>query len=74
MNRDGANSLINCGCAIFILIFNVVVGAWSVTYLVSNLLHQHIAWGWAALIGLVGGEVSVPFALIVWLLKLAGVL
>ena len=62
------------GCVLLTLILNCTIGWWSVTYLVETLLHKNIAWGWALLIGLIGGELTVPAAIIVWLLKVAGIL
>lgn len=69
--REGTGFI---GCALIILIINLTVGGWSVIYLVENLLHKAISWPWAILIGLFAGELTVPLAILVWLLKMAGVL
>jgi len=74
MRHEKANASINCGCGILILIINLSLGTWSVVYLVNTFLHQNIAIGWALLIGLVGGQVTIPVGIIAWLLKMAGVL
>jgi|WetSurSiteA1Bulk_404760.scaffolds.fasta_scaffold47846_2 hypothetical protein len=71
---DNVRENTNCGCGILLLIINLSIGAWSVSYLVTTFLHEHIAIGWALLIGLVGGQFTIPVAVIAWLLKLAGVL
>jgi hypothetical protein len=71
--RDN-NDLVQCGCWIVIVLFNVLVGAWSVNYLLLEFLGKMIPFWGAALIGLFVGEVSVPVALAVWLLKLFGVM
>lgn len=63
-----------CGCLILVGVLNATIGWWSVTYLVETLLHKAIAWPWALLIGLIAGEVTIPAAIVVWLLKVAGVL
>ena len=62
------------GCFFTTIIINLLLGGWSVIYLVENLLHKTISWPWAILIGLFGGETTIPAAIIVWILKMAGVL
>lgn len=77
MSRDSISAhdtvapLFGCGC---LLIVNLWLGTISVQYLVETYLHKAISWGWAALIGLAGGELTVPAAVVTWLLKHAGVI
>lgn len=61
-----------CSCS-FVL-FNLILGGWSAWYLALTFLHQHIAWYWAVLIGLIGGEVTVPVAIVIFILKHAHII
>lgn len=65
---------LNCGCMIFMVIFNITVGGLSVNYLLEVFLNKTIPFWGAALLGLFVGEVSVPVAIVVWLLKFFAVL
>ena len=65
-NNDG---LWQCGCLALIVGFNIWIGGWSVNYLLGFFLEKTIPWIGAALIGLFAGEVSVPVAVIVAVLK-----
>lgn len=65
-------SKLTCGCYLLILTINLFLGAWSVNFLLG-LIGKHIAFIYALLIGIVGGECTIPLAIIVWLLKAAGV-
>lgn len=72
MKQESAGTtLVNCGC---LLIFNLLIGGWSVNYLLDAFLGKTIPFIGAALIGLVAGEVSVPVAIVVWLLRLFNVM
>ena len=64
----------SCGCfpLICIAIFNLVFGTIAVQYLCETWLHKPIAFGWAMLIGLIAGEITVPAAIITWILQQAG--
>lgn len=72
MEKD--NSLVSCGCGILLIAFNISIGSWSVNYLLGFFLDKTIPWIGAALIGLIAGEISVPVALVVWLLRAFGVM
>lgn len=63
----------SCGCAIAILIFNLILGGWSVDYLLSVFAHT-IPFGWEMVIGIFTGQFTVPIAIIVAILKHFGVL
>lgn len=69
-----SNDVVQCGCWIVIVVFNIFVGAWSVNYLLLEFLGKTIPFLGAALIGLFAGEISVPVAIVVWLLKAFGVM
>lgn len=64
----------NCGCGLFLLLVNIFIGAWSVNYLLMFFLEKNIPWIGAALIGLFAGEVSIPVAVVVYILHYFGVL
>ena len=51
------------------VVFNIVVGAMSVNYLLTVFFEKAIPFFWAAVIGLFAAEVTVPVAIIVWILK-----
>jgi hypothetical protein len=71
---DDSESIIKCGCFLVIALFNFLVGAWSVNYLLLVFLGKTIPFLGAALIGLFAGEISIPTAIVVWLLKVFGVM
>lgn len=73
-SSDGSTGLMYCGCLIVILLLNLLIGAWSVNYLLSILLHTTIPFWGAAVIGLFGGEITIPAAIVVWVLHVCGVL
>lgn len=62
------------GCFVLTIALNCILGGWSVRYLVEAIAHKVIPWGWAILIGLFAGELTIPGAIIVWILKHLGVL
>jgi hypothetical protein len=67
-NDENSGTLGSCGCMIIILILNFFVGGWSVNYLLSVFSHT-IPFFWAAVIGTVAGEVSIPAAIVVYILR-----
>jgi hypothetical protein len=72
MNNN--KSLFNCGCMLAVMIFNILVGSWSVDYLLNFFLAKDIPFIGDALIGLIVAEISVPVAVVIWLLQMFGVL
>jgi hypothetical protein len=68
------NEIATCGCYLLVFVFNVLVGGWSVSYLITTFLDKTIPFWGAMLIGLFTAEISVPVACVVWLLKLFGVM
>jgi len=59
----------NLGCLAIVLLINLGVGGWSVSYLLTVLLSKTIPFWGAALIGLFVGEFSIPIAVVVALLR-----
>ncbi len=69
MRTDGSMSL---GCALAILAFNVTIGYVSVQYLLTTFIGAAAPWFAALIGGLFLGQITVPAALVVWLIQLAG--
>lgn len=69
MRNDNAYNLFTCGCGVVMLIFNVLVGSWSVNCLLEFFLSKTIPFLGSALIGLFVGEISVPVAVVIVVLK-----
>lgn len=74
MDTEVGDGVIKCGCWLVLMAFNVTVGAWSVNYLLQFFMDKTIPFIGAALIGLFSAQLTVPVAIIVWLLQLFGVL
>jgi hypothetical protein len=72
-NRSDMSS-VTCGCYILVMVINLFVGGWSVNYLLQFFLEKTVSPIAAALIGLIVGEVSIPVAIVVAILKSLGVL
>ena len=66
--------LLQCGCVLLILVFNLLIGGWSVNYLLAFFLTKTIPFIGAALIGLIIGEISVPVAVVIAILQYFNVL
>jgi len=62
-----------CGCWIAVFVFNLLFGGWSVNFLLS-LLDKNIPFFWDIVIGLFTAEVTVPIAVVTWILRHFGVL
>lgn len=71
-SSDGSSA--GCGCYIVLLVFNLCLGGWSVNYLLQTFLDKTIPFGWAMVVGLFGGEFTIPAAVVTALLKWLGVL
>jgi hypothetical protein len=69
---DKAICGVNCGCIIVILIINLFAGAISVNYILSWFDKYIPLWA-DAIIGLFVAEISVPVAIVGWILKICGV-
>lgn len=60
-----------CGCAI--ILFNLLVGGWSVNYCLYAFLGKDVPWYIDVLIGLFVAEISVPTAIVLWILSHFGI-
>jgi len=63
------NSTIRGGCFFLILLINMVLGIWSVNYLLLTFLGKTIPLFWAFVIGIFSGELTIPVAIVVLILK-----
>ena len=72
--NDREYGLAQLGCCLGVLIINLTIGSWSVGYLLDFFLNKNIPWIGDALIGLIAGEITVPVAVVVWLLHAFNVL
>lgn len=73
-SSSGQSSLFTCGCYLAIFIFNISVGGWSVNYLLQFFLDKTISFLGAAVIGLFAGELTVPVAVVIAILRFFNVL
>ncbi len=71
MSKDSSG----CGCYawLIILFINLTIGGISVNYLTNSLFSKNLPFWADALIGLFGGEIAIPAAIIVWILRICGV-
>jgi hypothetical protein len=65
---------IKCGCYLVILLVNILVGGWSVNYLLMTFADKSIPFFWATVIGAFVGEISIPVAVVVAILRAFGIL
>lgn len=64
------------GCIMFLILIvvNISVGAWSVSYLLDKLLGKDIPLIADILIGLIVAEITIPVAIVVKILEICNVL
>lgn len=73
MSDNKETSIATCGCYVLVAIFNVLVGGWSINYILDVFVHKMLPFGWAMVIGLFAGEISVPVAIVIAILKHFGI-
>jgi hypothetical protein len=61
------------GCVVAWLAFLLVFGGWSVNYCLNVLLQKDIPFVGDILIGLFAGSITIPLAIVLWILSLFGV-
>jgi hypothetical protein len=69
-SRKDSNTLATCGIYLLIAVVNLFLGGISVQYLIEVFTTKVIPFWGAAIIGLFAGEITIPVAVIVYLLKL----
>ena len=62
-----------CGCYLAVVAFNVTLGAWTFAYCLDTIFGRIVPWYADAVAGLFLGELTVPGAVICWIIKLCGV-
>ena len=67
-------SIANFGCCLAVVAINLVLGSWSVNVILLTFLDKTIPWIGAALIGMVAGEITIPVAIVISILKFFNVL
>jgi hypothetical protein len=68
-SQSTESSIASCGCGILLILFNLFIGGWSVNYLLQFFLAKTISFFGAMLIGLFAGELTVPTAIVIVLLR-----
>ena len=68
-NSDKSSGTVSCGCVIAIFVMNLLAGWWSVNYLLQFFLGKTLPFLGAAVIGLFTGELTIPVAVVIAILK-----
>lgn len=71
---NNSDSFVSCGCMFLIVVFNLLLGAWSINYLLMFFLAKTIPLIAAIIIGLFAGEFTIPLAIVVWILHACGIM
>jgi hypothetical protein len=61
----------NTGCIVAFFLFGITVGAFAFNYCVNFIFGISPPW-YINVIGVIGGEVTFPLAIVLWLLSLGG--
>lgn len=61
------------GCWVSLLILQLAVGAFTFNYCLQNILGKDVPWYVDIVAGLFLAEFTLPLAVLIWVLKLAGV-
>jgi hypothetical protein len=59
---------LSCGCLIFVLLINAVVGGFCFDYTLNACFAKDIPWYADAFCGMILGEIIVPAAIVCWVL------
>lgn len=70
--KNDNKTFATCGCWILVLIFNLIVGGWSVNYLLDFFLSKTIPFWGAMIIGIIVAEFSIPVAIVIFILRFFG--
>ena len=62
-----------CGCMVAVLALNLIFGAMSVNYCLESFMNKHLGFWVAGLLGFFFAEITIPLAIICWVLRLFGV-
>ena len=64
---------VSCGCFLLALIVNLTVGGYAFDYSLRFIAGKDIPWYADVIVGTVLGEVTIPLAVVCWVLKMCGV-
>ena len=67
--NDNKESSVSCGCFLVLFVINLLAGGWSVNYLLEFFLHKAVPFVGATVIGLFTGEITIPVAVVIAILK-----
>lgn len=68
MRMSGGAGGIGCGCMIMVLVLNLTLGAVCFDYSLDTIFEKDIPWYGDAVCGLFLGEITIPCAVICWVL------
>lgn len=71
---EDAKTKVTCGCYIFILAFNLLVGGLTFDYCLQYIFNKDAPWYIDILCGLFLGEITIPLTLVLWLLDLVNII
>lgn len=71
MSKD-SEGLAGCGCHLLVVLFNLTLGGYSFQYVLKAFIGKDVAWYWDFIGGLFLGEVTVPLAVIAWVVNHIG--
>lgn len=61
------------GCCLSIVLFNLFVGWWSIDFISNQVFNKNLPFIADLIIGVIAAELSVPIAVILWILRSCGV-
>ena len=73
MRSDNRGVKAGCGCWIGLFIAELILGGWSVNWLLLEFFYKTIPFFWATVIGIVVGSVSIPVTIVLSILKSFGI-
>lgn len=62
------------GCFLLVLLINITIGSLLFNYILDTLVGKTLPWFWAALCGLVAGEITIPVGIVFWILRATGII
>lgn len=61
------------GCAVLVILFNLFIGAVTFDYALYSLFGKDVPWYADMICGLVLAQITVPVAIVCWILRLCGI-
>jgi hypothetical protein len=63
----------SCGCWLLIVLINISIGALTLNYCIETITGKHAPWIVNVIGGLFLGEITIPTAIVYWILTSCGV-